>query len=311
MERKPKKMNLKEYLKHAVHIEMLIHEQQMSIKSLKSTIHTLKNYKYESKVDTTSFLQEGIVGVGRTIGWFSAAVCFVSIVAPIVCALGALVGNDFLYSLFMKLGIFEWWEIGVLICLPVGVLILIIKEYQRIQRNSRVRKKNVIIEKNNQKIYARNAAKIQKLTIELDAAVKNLSDTCNIRNRFYNQNIIHPKYRNLVAVCSLYEYFETGRCNTLTGHEGAYNIYEKEIRLNRIIMQLDEVIENLNKIRSTQYELFQAINTCNRNISNLDGHLKAFTVSTNRIAENSAITAYNSRIAAENTTEMKWMISSK
>ena len=42
----------------------------------------------------------------------------------------------------------------------------------------------------------------------------------------------------MVMVCSLYEYVCSGRCDTLAGHEGAYNIWEMEIRLDKIVTQL-------------------------------------------------------------------------
>lgn len=80
----------------------------------------------------------------------------------------------------------------------------------------------------------------------------------------YNKNIIFPKYRNLVAVCSLYEYICAGRCSTLEGHEGAYNIYETEMRLDRIITQLDKVIANLGAIRENQFMLYSAIQDVNK-----------------------------------------------
>ena len=43
----------------------------------------------------------------------------------------------------------------------------------------------------------------------------NIRDTLN---QLYSLNIIYPKYRNFVAISSFYEYFESGRCNTLKGH---------------------------------------------------------------------------------------------
>ena len=83
-------------------------------------------------------------------------------------------------------------------------------------------------------------------------------------SKIYDKNIIFPKYRNLVMVCSLYEYICASRCTTLEGHEGAYNILEMEIRLDRIITQLDKVIAQLNAIQSNQFILYSAIQESNR-----------------------------------------------
>ena len=70
-------------------------------------------------------------------------------------------------------------------------------------------------------------------------------------------------------VSSIYEYLCAGRCTTLEGHEGAYNILELEIRLDRIITQLDRVIENLEAIRANQYTLYSCLKESNRKMDML------------------------------------------
>lgn len=54
----------------------------------------------------------------------------------------------------------------------------------------------------------------------------------------YEMGIIYPKYRNLVAVSTIYEYLSSGRCDRLDGPDGAYNLYEMELRQNIVIGQL-------------------------------------------------------------------------
>lgn len=123
----------------------------------------------------------------------------------------------------------------------------------------------------------------------------------------YNKNIIFPKYRNLVAVCSLYEYICAGRCSTLEGHEGAYNIYETEMRLDRIITQLDKVIANLGAIRDNQFMLYSAIQNMNqqsmcilKSTQEMAGQLRSITgqagnmaVQITELQKTSALTAYH------------------
>lgn len=77
--------------------------------------------------------------------------------------------------------------------------------------------------------------------------------------RLYDLNIIHEKYRSLVPVTMFYEYFETGRCTTLTGHEGAYNLYEAELRQNIIIDKLDGIKDQLEDIKKNQYYLAKTL----------------------------------------------------
>lgn len=79
-----------------------------------------------------------------------------------------------------------------------------------------------------------------------------------ILQNIYSANIIYPKYRNFAMLCSLYEYFVSGRCDTL-GYEGAYNKLDLEIRLDHIITQLDRIIQHLDEIKDNQYTLYTAI----------------------------------------------------
>lgn len=85
-----------------------------------------------------------------------------------------------------------------------------------------------------------------------------------VLKQVYDKNIIFPKYRNLVMVCSLYEYICAGRCDALEGHEGAYNILEIEIRLDKVIVQLDRVISMLGRISQSQYIIYTAIQEANQ-----------------------------------------------
>ena len=70
------------------------------------------------------------------------------------------------------------------------------------------------------------------------------------------------------------EYLQSGRCSTLEGHEGAYNIYENEIRLGIINDKLNEIINRLDRIERNQYRLYESIREVNqqqnRILSNLD-----------------------------------------
>lgn len=79
----------------------------------------------------------------------------------------------------------------------------------------------------------------------------------------YEEGLLHPKYQNFVAVTQICEYFETERCNTLTGPDGAYNIFESELRSNVIINQLSQVIKELKEIKHAMYNLVSAIESTN------------------------------------------------
>lgn len=48
-----------------------------------------------------------------------------------------------------------------------------------------------------------------------------LEKSRRLLKQFYNIGKIYPKYHNLPALTSIYEYFITGRCDELTGPHGA------------------------------------------------------------------------------------------
>lgn len=80
----------------------------------------------------------------------------------------------------------------------------------------------------------------------------------------YGLNIIFPKYRNFAMVCSLDEYIRAGRCWTLEGPDGAYNILEAEMRMGIVITQLNYIITQLGQIQNNQYLLYSTLQETNR-----------------------------------------------
>lgn len=135
---------------------------------------------------------------------------------------------------------------------------------------------------------------------ERDKCERSLTDTRQLLNRYYGMNFIYPKYRGLVPICTLYEYLESGRCFTLVGHEGAYNLYESELRMNMIIEKLDDIIYRLDDISSTQRILAQELKKCNAKIDSL-------CRSMDRIEQNTELTQYYSQVTALNTSYMAWL----
>ena len=103
---------------------------------------------------------------------------------------------------------------------------------------------------------------LNDLSAQLEAdkleTVEQLRKAVHIRESLYSLDIVFPKYRNLAAIATMSEYLETGRCEGLKGPDGAYNLYESEMRANRVIDQLDEVNRNLKQIMSNQYLLYQS-----------------------------------------------------
>ena len=83
----------------------------------------------------------------------------------------------------------------------------------------------------------------------------------------------YKKYRNIVAVTSFYEYFDSGRCDALEGSTGAYNIFEQEVRASMIISKLSDAVSVLKDIKENQNRLYDAINEMNSQIKKMNTNL--------------------------------------
>lgn len=174
--------------------------------------------------------------------------------------------------------------------------------------------KNKQVTEYNDRVVRENAKRVEKIRKQIDEVRKeylivcdNQKETQQILNNFYSKNIIYPKYRGLVPIAAFYEYFNSGRCDTLTGHEGAYNIYETEIRMNVIIAKLDDVIYRLDEIRDRQYALYDAIENANVVVNNMNNTINGLAGNMKSVVNNQNVIAYNTRIAAENTAFLSWM----
>lgn len=114
---------------------------------------------------------------------------------------------------------------------------------------------------------------------------------------FYHLDVIYPKYRNLIAVTTIYEYLASGRCDTLEGADGAYNLYEMELRQNIIIGQISSVLDSLEQIKSNQFTLYNEIKEANQKtadlLSNVADNTKFSAYANEETAKANAIIAQN------------------
>lgn len=172
----------------------------------------------------------------------------------------------------------------------------------------------------------------EMLNLEIFKVEELLKNTIAARNELYAYDIIFAKYRNIVALSSFYEYLVSGRCSLLAGHDGAYNIYENEIQMNRVVDRLDTVISSLDEIKHNQYLIYKSLQSIDASLCSLNSTMdKALTsiqgiekhatsineymvhISKNSdvIAHNTAVTAYYSKINAELTNALGYMVAFK
>ena len=136
---------------------------------------------------------------------------------------------------------------------------------------------------------------------------ESLVETQKVLEKLYSADIIYPKYRNMIAMCTIYEYFATGRCTELTGADGAYNLYEMELRQNQIINQLDKIMDQLDTIKTNQYALYAELKKTSEILTGISSDIKELTTTAHRIEDFSHITAYCAQVTALNTEVLKYI----
>lgn len=146
-----------------------------------------------------------------------------------------------------------------------------------------------------------------------------------VRKQMYGSGVIFEKYHDFVAVSSFYEYISSGRCSGLEGANGAYNLYENEIRMNAIVAQLSDVVKSLKQIQKNQFTIYSAITQAtnelkalnnsaevmNKSLTAMKGKLTNISENSDVIAHNSKITAYYTRKNAELTDALGYLIALK
>ena len=143
---------------------------------------------------------------------------------------------------------------------------------------------------------------IEKMTKdEIDLAKDTYKQLLIAREQYYSPNIVFAKYRTLPALTTIYEYLMAGRCTTLEGANGAYNLYESEIRANMIISQLDTVIEKLDEIKNIQYTLCHQMSIANASLSRIDEKMDKACDSLRSISNNVSAIRDNSEVIKNNT----------
>ena len=135
---------------------------------------------------------------------------------------------------------------------------------------------------------------------------KPLAETQEVLKNLYSADVIYPKYRNLPALTSIYEYLITGRCEELTGPHGAYNLYEDEVRKDMIISQMNQVIQNLEQIKANQYKLYEEVCRIRENTQAAVNELRAIHGYAVELTGLASLTAYYAGIAAANTNVMMY-----
>lgn len=86
------------------------------------------------------------------------------------------------------------------------------------------------------------------------------------RQALYSINILFSTYQNATACSYFLQYFLAGRCVTLRGTQGAYNLFEVEKRLDKMIDSLERMIDKLDAINNSINSMALSISSRLENI---------------------------------------------
>lgn len=288
--------NLKLYIKKVYELEASLYNQQAFVNLLRGKIDALERVPDKPLVQSPA---NSVVDSETVLGSLALGE-FIGIIIGEILAFIFSDENQAWNKMIIGLG----W--GAVIGLLISGLFLWFFTSSAQEADVRVWKQNEQIMSLNERNKKIRERVIQQFEKEIKCLNRSYNETLNVLEQYYSLGIIYKKYQNFIAVSSFYEYLDSGRCMTLEGHEGAYNIFETELRQNVIIGKLDEVIRCLNRIAENQGMLYSAIQKSNHMLNGMSNELKRISSNLTTIEESSAVTAYNSRISAENTEFIKW-----
>ena len=184
-------------------------------------------------------------------------------------------------ALAWRFGPSEWQKGFTLFLIPIGIIVGIYivlavwvyiirfiigntlgtKKYKK--EIEKYEKDSAIIDRENQSQLLKYDEQKNIINGRIDDINTDLTDVTKTLGKYYDLDVIYPKYRNLIAITTFIEYLESGRCKSLYGYTGCYNVYEQELRQNTIIGKLDQVLIQLDQIKKIQFATYLAIEKSN------------------------------------------------
>lgn len=295
------KQKLLDYIKTAIDVETDIETQNQISAEYQTWIVAKEPILIKKEPQSPAYLDEsndkGFAAMGLAVGIPTAVLSFAGIQMILESSIMIILGLICVaFSIWMiKQGVDAIRRIKV------------IKEHNNNEaiafwkRTEKIKSENA----ENEKRYYQNHAEWQKLREEIDKKLETPhQQSLDIREEFYARDVIYPKYQNLPALTSIYEYFITGRCEELIGPHGAYNMYEDEMRKDTVISQLNTVIANLEQIKQNQYMLYQQVKAIQNTASEIGNELAQIRGYTAALTELSAMNAYYNAVSARNSRIM-------
>lgn len=138
---------------------------------------------------------------------------------------------------------------------------------------------------------------------KLAASQKSLAD-------LYSINVLHERYRDFSSVATMYGYLATGRCTTIQGHGGVIDTFENDLKLGYIILGLQQISSQLDRIEKYQRSLYREMLRANESLEEISSGVASIAqnvanidASTTQIKTDAAIAAVASQ---ESAAALRW-----
>ena len=211
----------------------------------------------------------------------------------------------------------EGLVVGGLVVGFIVFLILRAVENKRLDEEfkERVERYDAEVKRQNARI-AREKAQQKSLVNEISSLKSRLAQAKDSLACAYSYDILAPEYRNIYAVSSIHGYLAKGRTHCLefneeTGDQGAYNIFENERRLDRIITNTEDIIDRFDQVVQYQQELAVGLQEATRKVdslcANVNTQLNKINGSVSNMEQCQNVIAYNTECAARELEFMNWM----
>lgn len=260
--------DLLKYMEIVLDMEKNVYVELKSWQDLQGQMNRLgmpRKYNKPVRYSTTNLFLRFLASFfgGAIVGFIAVFVLIVG-----ACTVGHIAQTDLpTPKTAITVGVITW-IIVIIIAMRSAIME---KNYEKNRYSTELNDYNTNLSNDNARVQ-RELAQKQYLQTQADTLAAMWRTSKEKLDKMYSYDILEEKYRNIVAVASIYEYLKHERTRSLQrvgSDEGAYNIFESEVRLNKIITNTDIIIQKLDVVIENQRELANTMRNAQNSINNL------------------------------------------
>ncbi|MCL2619161.1 MAG: hypothetical protein FWD98_08950 [Defluviitaleaceae bacterium] len=299
-------VELKEYLGHVLEAEKNAHIMKHALNRINKKINSLGRANVYNKptANTASLLYNSTEeAVGASV-----------IMAICGAALGMVINMLYVtffvsWPGFFASLVYNW--IPIIIGAVVFVALLLGKQFfhwskMKSEYNASVLRHSALLSKDDNRVKSELLLKENMVQYRNDMKIQH-NKNLEVMNKLYSLGILHPQYRNIAAVASIFQFIDTGMCYELEGPGGAYAMFFHESWYKNFNSKFDNIIERLDDIHYSQQILIDTLESANKHLNKLTQTSEMTLSYAQATSKNSAVIAYNTEVTKRNTEVIAWM----